>query len=363
MSIISAIIWILVLVYSCILLYFFIGICLVDRKKISASHRTVPISVIVCARNEERSIRACVESLLNQTKSIEIIIVDDRSSDATAEKLASFGDAVTVIHITECPTGTSPKKNALMNGIDSAKGAILLFTDADCIVPPTWAASMFNRYLPKTGISAGLVYVRETSLWHHLMNLELFALSACTAGAIGMGNPMIATGNNLSYRKKAYEDAGGISSVLCIDSGDDDLMVQRIAALDIWEYEFCTDPDSFVQTEPVDSLAAFIRQRRRWASRVLDYPWWLIIILFCIYGMFLAYLIVPIGLAVQPAQWLPSLLPIGIAIGMEIVVLTAGLFRFKRLRYLLYYPIVKFLQVPYILTMPLLGIVKGFTWK
>ncbi len=362
MSIISEIIWILALIYSCILVYFFLGICRVDRNKRSTTSHNSSVSVIVCARNEERYIRACVESLLTQSYPVEIIIVNDRSSDATAEILASFGDAVTVIHITECPAGISPKKNALMKGFDAAKGNVLLLTDADCIVPPDWAASMFSRYSSETGICAGLVYVRESSLWHRLMNLELFALSACTAGAIGMGIPMIATGNNLSYRKKAYEEAGGISPVLHIDSGDDDLMVQRIAALDVWTYAFCTDPDSFVQTEPVGSLAAFIRQRRRWASRGLDYPWWLIIILVCIYGMFLVFLIVPVGLALS-AEWLPSLLPIGIALGMEIVVLTAGLLRFKRLRYILYYPIVKLLQVPYILIMPILGIVKGFTWK
>ncbi len=383
MTVVTPIVWVLTGVYILVLCYFLLGIIIrtffnppysLRSSKRSFADTTrdsqniiqsqpLTASVIVCARNEERSIRKCIQSLLSQTIPVQIIIVDDRSTDSTPVILASFGDAITVVRIDTCPEGVSPKKNALLHGIRYAHGDILMLTDADCTVPLQWVELHCTQYADSIGLCAGLVFVKEKNFWHRLINFELYALSLCTAGAIGMGNPMIATGNNLSYRKSAYLDAGGIEPLLLIDSGDDDLMVQAIARTGKWGSTFCSDPRSFVATEPVESVSAFIRQRRRWASRGLDYPWWLIMILGSIYMMFVVFAVVPIGLTLSFASWRMLIVPIVSACCMEIIVLTAGFYIFKRLSLLIYYPIVKILHVPYILLMPILGIFRGFTWK
>lgn len=360
MTVFTICIWFIAGVYSLILVYFLVGLF---KKNILTIDSIPSASVVVCARNEEISIRSCVESLLNQTIPVEIIVVDDRSNDATPEILCQYANKITIIRIDSCPQGVSPKKHALHHGITKASGDVVLLTDADCRVPNQWAELHLSAYTRNVGVCAGLVFVRETSFWHRLMNFELFALSVCTAAAIGAGTPMIATGNNLSYRKKAFTDAGGIEPLFTIDSGDDDLMVQKIAQNTKWKTVFCTDPESFVETEPVHSLSAFIRQRRRWASRGLDYPWWLMILLLAIYGMFLIFAAVPFLAIFSPLLFSAVFVPVALVCGLEIVVLAVGFYTFGALRRIILYPLVKILHVPYIISMPILGIFRGFTWK
>jgi chlorobactene glucosyltransferase len=80
-------------------------------------HDAPLISVCVPARNEERNIRACVESILAQDyTNIEVIVLDDRSTDATPEILRQFmarDDSLQVIHGTDLPAGWAGKPHAL----------------------------------------------------------------------------------------------------------------------------------------------------------------------------------------------------------------------------------------------------------
>jgi chlorobactene glucosyltransferase len=98
---------------------------------------TVPtrpaVSVIVPARNEEASISACLESLVAQHEvPLEIIVVDDQSTDRTREIASSFPrDRVQVIAAGEVPAGWTGKNNAVTTGSKAARGEWLLFTDAD----------------------------------------------------------------------------------------------------------------------------------------------------------------------------------------------------------------------------------------
>jgi glycosyltransferase involved in cell wall biosynthesis len=96
------------------------------------------VSVVVAARNEEISLRSCLESLLGQTGVVfEIIVVDDHSTDRTREIAESFSDrAVRVLDAPQLPQGWSGKNNALVVGTRTAGGNWFLFTDADTIHLP-----------------------------------------------------------------------------------------------------------------------------------------------------------------------------------------------------------------------------------
>src|SRR6266702_6956214 len=99
-----------------------------------ASSRTGRVSAIVPARNEEEVIAACVESLATQAEIKEILVIDDQSSDRTAEIvefLSSKYPSVRLIAATELPPGWVGKNNAVWIGAREAQGEWLLFTDAD----------------------------------------------------------------------------------------------------------------------------------------------------------------------------------------------------------------------------------------
>lgn len=99
-----------------------------------------PVSVIVPACNEERQVELALRSLLQQDyPSMEIIVVDDRSTDRTGEildRLAGEFRQLKVLHVTELPAGWLGKNHAVHRAAQQATGQWLLFTDADVVMEP-----------------------------------------------------------------------------------------------------------------------------------------------------------------------------------------------------------------------------------
>src|SRR5439155_4141620 len=105
----------------------------------NASRIGTSVSIIVPARNEERNIRSCVTSLLEQDyDNYEVIVVDDGSTDATAAILDDIarthprGNRLWVLRLRELPDGWAGKPHGLHAGVQEAHGYRLLFTGAEC---------------------------------------------------------------------------------------------------------------------------------------------------------------------------------------------------------------------------------------
>ncbi|BDE05514.1 glycosyl transferase [Vulcanimicrobium alpinum] len=178
------------------------------------------LSVIVPARNEQRSIERCVRSLAAQTlPGIELIVVDDRSDDETPEILARLEreiPALRVVHGAELPAGWVGKPWALAQGARVARGSWLLFTDADS----THAAH---------ACASTLAFVRERgadalTLWT-FQELGSFAERAILPAILGMvlmasgtmsqlNDPhdtehALANGQYILVSREAYDALGG----------------------------------------------------------------------------------------------------------------------------------------------------------
>jgi cellulose synthase/poly-beta-1,6-N-acetylglucosamine synthase-like glycosyltransferase len=100
------------------------------------------LSVIAPARNEEQGVRAAVESLVRQDyPALELVVVDDRSTDRTGAILAALTEEhpgrLRVVTVTELPDGWLGKNHALWLGACQSAGSWLLFTDADVVFDPT----------------------------------------------------------------------------------------------------------------------------------------------------------------------------------------------------------------------------------
>src|SRR5579864_1368797 len=105
--------------------------------------RQPTVSVIVPARNEETCLGHCLASLVAQRGvDFEIIVVDDHSTDRTRQIAQSFG-GVQVVEAGPLPEGWTGKNNAVTFGARAARGAWLLFTDADTVhLPGSLARSL-----------------------------------------------------------------------------------------------------------------------------------------------------------------------------------------------------------------------------
>jgi cellulose synthase/poly-beta-1,6-N-acetylglucosamine synthase-like glycosyltransferase len=118
------------------------------------------ISILIPCHNEERAIAACVESCLSQTqRADEIIVVNDGSTDRTAEILAGFGSKITVVTI---PTATGNKSRAQEQGLLHITGDVFISTDADTILDPHFVESMMKDFEADETTVAVAGYVRSS---------------------------------------------------------------------------------------------------------------------------------------------------------------------------------------------------------
>lgn len=146
------------------------------------------ISVVIPAYNEEKYIGACLESLKNQTRAPdEVIVVDNNSTDRTAEIAASYGAKV----VREQKQGISHARNA---GFNAAANPIIARTDADAIVPPDWIECILHNF-EQNNIEAlcGPVRFYDATLLNIGPRLYLFALKLMTGSETFTGGNMILT--------------------------------------------------------------------------------------------------------------------------------------------------------------------------
>ncbi|MDE3057600.1 MAG: glycosyltransferase [Bacteroidota bacterium] len=273
---------ILFICYTAIHILALKGISKLQKGNNSEQHR---FSIIVAARNEERHIGNCLQSLVKlhyPKESYEIIVVNDRSTDTTAKIVREYQKKFSMIRlltIEEITSGLPGKKNALNEGINASTYDILALTDADCTVPPEWLTILSLYFEPAVGVVAGYSPFEEhfaktlsAKIGQSFLHYEEMKNSFGTAAGIGLRNAYMCTGRNFAYRKEVFQQVGGFEKIKHSISGDDDLLIQLIQSETQWEIRYMAEPEGFVTTQPPLTFAEFINQRKRHFSASKFYP-------------------------------------------------------------------------------------------
>lgn len=161
------------------------------------------LSVIVPAYNESEYISNCIEALLTQGDYVdEIIIVDNNSSDGTAEMVEEYRKKSPRVHyLSETRRGVVYARNT---GFDAASGDIIGRIDADTIVGPAWASAVhefFARDEDFSGVT-GLMYLYESPIAGIQRRLTNWRLRRRRGGAV---RPVVAVpGSNMAMRRSAW---------------------------------------------------------------------------------------------------------------------------------------------------------------
>ena len=244
-----------------------------------STHSTT-VSVIIPARNEEENIKACLESITNQTYPghlFEVIVIDDFSTDRTAEIINSFADKnVKLLSLKEfIKEGelNSYKKKAIEIAVSQAKGNLIVTTDADCIVQHKWLqtiASFYELHQP-VFIAAPVAYHGENNFLKIFQSLDFMTLQGITGASVYKKFHSMCNGANLAYEKKAFLEVGGFTGIDNIASGDDMLLMHKIFERYPDRVMFLKSPEAIVKTKPANTLKEFINQRIRWASKADKY--------------------------------------------------------------------------------------------
>lgn len=232
------------------------------------------VAVIIPARNEAATIRACVNSIRTQSypkEQVEIIVVDDHSTDATVSIINTINDQrLHLLRLTRFDE--SGKKVALQKGITHAQSELLVTTDADVVVPPGWLEEIV--YAQQAGSSMILGPVKmagRSTLLTAWQGLDVAGTMLLTGAAVYRGHPILANGANFAFTKALFTELGGYQGNENRASGDDIFLLQKAVLKNPNTIRYLFSASAAVVTLAEPSWKKLFWQRLRWAGKTGSY--------------------------------------------------------------------------------------------
>lgn len=273
----SFFLFIMTIIYVVLVLYMRNGWMKLPTIHLDSVMPVSKVTVIIAARNEANNISRTLNCLVDQEypkELLEVIVVDDHSTDRTGEIVASYFDqGVKLITLNEGNKLNSYKKFAINKAIHASSGDIIITTDADCRMGSKWILSIvqYMESQDKLMVSSPVCYDEEKSYFERLQTLEFLYLIGLGAAGIGNGNPTTCNGANLAYRKSLFFEMGGFKGIDELASGDDELLLHKVAEQYADRIGFCKSREAIVYTDAKENLKSFLSQRKRWASKSTKY--------------------------------------------------------------------------------------------
>ena len=248
-------------------LYFFARVAFFKNKPRPQSQQH-PVSVIICARDEDENLARNLPGVLVQQyeSSHEVVVVNDNSVDDSKyilQELKRTFKSLNVVELTQEAKLIAGKKYPLSVGIREAKHELLLLTDADCVPSSEhWVKKMQDAYDKDTEIVLGYgAYHRTGGLLNKLIRFETFHTALQYLSYALAGIPYMGVGRNLSYRKDLFFRNKGFSSINHIPSGDDDLFINKAATKS--NTAVVIDPEAITRSVPKTTWKGWLRQKSR----------------------------------------------------------------------------------------------------
>jgi hypothetical protein len=240
-----------------------------SRKQVLVEEAALPsLSVIVPIRNEETDLPRCIaalEALDYPRDRMEVLLVDDESTDGTATLIA---DAVARnAHFRHLSTAgfVSPlrvKARPVDLAARHAVGDWLLITDADGAVRPMWARTMMSGAQPQDGIVAGPFIAAPSGLHGRIESLVSAFLMAFCFGLSAIGAAPPCTGPNMAIRRRIYVTGGGLTSANVFVA--EDMALWELSHAQGYRTRGVFTPEATVVVTPTPSFRGLLAQHHRW---------------------------------------------------------------------------------------------------
>jgi len=249
------------------------------------------VSIIIAARNEEKNIGNCLQSIINQTypqNKFEVIVTDDHSTDTTVSIINGFQkENIRVINLSdflEKEKINSYKKKSIETSLKFAKGELIVTTDADCVAPERWIETLVALYKEKNPVFVALPVTFPSPLGEKagagrfgvrllkiFQSLDFMTLQGITGASVYEKFHSMCNGANLFYKKDVFYEVNGFEGIDTIASGDDMLLMHKIQERYPDKIMFLKSRDVIMETQPASTLKDFLNQRIRWASKADKY--------------------------------------------------------------------------------------------
>lgn len=259
----------ILLLFQLYYIYFVYGkLAFYTTKSFRETPQQHPVSVIVCAHNEEKNLQVYLPQLLEQDYPLfEVVLVDDCSDDESKWLLKEFAsrypERLKIVEIKEHIRLKHTKKFAVTMGIKAAKYEHLVFTDADCQpAGPFWLAEMAGAFAQEKEIVLGYSpYFKYPGLLNRLIRFETTHTAMSYLSYALRGNAYMGVGRNLAYTKSLFYKGKGFNKHMHIKSGDDDLFVNHNATRT--NTVISLHPDAHMLSVPKETWKSYYKQKAR----------------------------------------------------------------------------------------------------
>jgi len=349
--------------YVLLFCFFILGLFRLKHRQPQDEEPTV--SVVLAARNEEQTIHRCLESLANleyPVDKLEVILVDDQSTDRTHEIMLRFLERHANFKALKVSTQIDHlkgKANAIAFGIDHAGGELIFLTDADCVVPRSWVQAIVKEYASDTGLVASYTLLETENFFGGMQSLDWLFLHTLATGGVGHKKPLSCFGNNLTFRRRAYDEVGGYRKIP-FSVTEDFALFTAITQRTKWGYTYLVSPESLVMSLPCGTLKELFEQKQRWAVGGLDMKMKGVLLMGLGFTVNALLLVVPfLGLPLLNvlSVWLPK-------VATDAILLAIPLKRLRSLSSLKFFPAFEIYYFLYLLALPFIAFSgRKVVWK
>lgn len=244
------------------LVFFYLKLALYKQFKEVELHE-IPISIIICAKNEALNLKENLPFILNQKHSkFEVIVVNHDSTDDSDEILFELGEIHDHLKVHSFKNNKSGKKEPISFAIEHANHDHLIFTDADCKPSSDlWIKKLSEGFQKKEIIIGYGPHQKEKGLLNFLVRLDTAIIGITYISYAISKYGYMAVGRNMGYTKNVFKSTNGFSSHEEIASGDDDLFIQK--ALTKTNFSVNIDPKTYCFSKAPQSWKSWLKQKNR----------------------------------------------------------------------------------------------------
>lgn len=259
-----------------VLYYLLIMARTLRKKPAVATTGKPPVSIVICAKNEQENLERNLPLVLNQNyPNFQVVVVNDCSEDDTEMVLARFKQTYQHLYYTTIPVDKKffhGKKLALTIGIKAAQHELMLLTDADCApATPEWLSAMTSHFTPGKELVLGYgKYKREKGFLNMLIRYETFWNAIQYMGHAMAAKPFMAVGRNIAYTKSLFNKGSQFRNSLTLASGDDDLFVMEAGTCQ--NTTICFEPKAQTISLAAKTLEEWLVQKARHLSTAAKIP-------------------------------------------------------------------------------------------
>lgn len=292
---------VLIICYTVIGIFFSIQVFslvaqfLPNKKRVQKFEEWPKVSILLAARNEEKTIERCLEAIskLDYPKDkLEVLIGNDDSEDLTkqlAEEFIKDKPNFKIYDIENTVGKALGKANVLAHLAHKATGEYYFITDCDVAVPKGWIKSLLGCFTPEVGIASGTTTCEPTNFASGLQSIDWLHFMGYIKSFANVGVSCTSVGNNMAVKAEAYWQTGGYEKI-DFSITEDYKLFKEVTSRG-WQWRNSLTPETLGLATYVSSFKEIMHQRKRWLMGASELPWnWKVLII--IYGLFIPAVLV-----------------------------------------------------------------------